>query len=546
MNIALVSQGLIFIPIILSVLVYILNNKKFNHVVFVGQLAITVLVILLWSHVLDHGVVSILLGGYERTIGIELRIDNLSMLFITMSIIIWWVVLIYSWDQKKKDYKFLFFLLFLEGSFLAILQTNDFFTMFVLVEIITIISAILILYKKDGISVKAGLFYLLFNSFGMMIYLFGLALLYLKTGTLNMSLIREFVSTSDSLSLTYSVIKISYGCFFVSMCVKAAIFPVYEWLPRAHTAAPAHISALLSGLLVKTGVFGLIRVLWVFEYDHISSYLFFLGFFTAISGILFAISQKDIKGILSFHTISQIGLITMSLANFTDIGLIGAYTHIFNHFLFKSILFLGAGIIINEYGVRRVTEIHGIGKSHPILTMCMGVGILSITGAPMFIGVLSKGIMKYSASSDLQTILFNIVSIGTLVSFIKFSKIFFGEPFKYKKINKKQISAILVLVSLCFITFIVQLNVIPEFVSINNEGVSEKLAIVIKSVSEKSITANYYFEYILMALAAFIIYWLFVKTESKILKVFRHFRMKFQDAIIFLILFLVLTIQVIN
>ena len=541
-KIMLVSQFLIFIPIIISVFIYILNKKIFNYSVYLIQTLVTVGVGWLWKICIQEGIVKFTLGGWSKQIGIEFKIDNLSLLFMTMAVIIWWIIIIYAWHQKKSDFKFLFFLMFLEGCFFGFIQVNDFFTLFVLIEIITIISAILILYKKDGISLKAGLYYLLFNSFGMMIYLFGVALLYLKAGTLNMSLVKVFLMQQEFMSVDYSVIQVSFACFFVSMCVKAALLPVYEWLPRAHTAAPSHISALLSGLLVKSGIYGLIRILDIYQVDSMYQMMFYLGFFTAISGILFAISQKDIKGILAFHTISQIGLIMMSLASHSDIGTIGAYMHMFNHFLFKSLLFLGAGIIINEYGVRRVSEIRGIGRAHPLLTLCMFIGIFSITGAPLFVGFLSKNMIKLSMASVLHLNLFKLVSLGTMISFIKFSRIFFGEPLKHKKINKGQSTGVVMLAVLCMITFITQLDILPSFIRINGMY-SDSLKEAIYYIKEASYDNQYILEYLAYMTIAWVILKLFVKSNSKFWHGIRHFRMKFQDAIVTLLFFLVLVLN---
>ncbi|MBI9013321.1 MAG: hypothetical protein JEZ08_13895 [Clostridiales bacterium] len=538
----LISQLLIFIPIIISIFIYILNKKLFNYSVYLIQTVITVLLVWLWDICLKEGIIRFTLGGWSRQSGIEFKIDNLSLLFITMGVIIWWVILIYAWNQKKTDFKFLFFLMFLEGCFFGFVQINDFFTLFVLIEIITIISAILILYKKDGISLKAGLYYLLFNSFGMMVYLLGVALLYLKAGTLNMSLVKLFLMEQDYMSVDYTVIQVSFTCFFVSMCVKAALLPVYEWLPRAHTAAPSHISALLSGLLVKSGIYGLIRILEVYQVDSVYQVMFYLGFFTAISGIIFAVSQKDIKAILAFHTISQIGLIMMSLASHTDIGTIGAYMHIFNHFLFKSLLFLGAGIIINEYGFRRVSEIKGIGRAHPLLTLCMFIGILSITGAPLFVGFLSKSMMKLSMVSELHLNLFRLVSLGTMVSFIKFSRIFFGEPVKNKKINKGQLAGVVMLSALCILTFVIQLDVLPSFLSINDMH-SESLKKSIYYIKKVSYDNQYVLEYLVYMAIAWSTLRLFVKSDAVFWRSIRHFRMKFQDAIVTLLLFFVIVLN---
>lgn len=535
----ILSQGLIFLPIIASVLIYVFNKKWINYIVFPVQGILTLWIYFLWQHVIDHGILSFTLGGWDRSIAIELSIDHLSLMFMTMAVIIWWVVTLYAWKNKQNDFKFLFFLYFLEGCFLAFLQVNDFFTIFVLMEVITIISTILILYKKDGISVKAGLYYLLFNSFGMVIYLFGVMLLYLKVGTLNMSLIAEYLSTHNLMAAEFSLIHLSFACIFVSMCVKAALFPVYDWLPRAHTAAPSYISALLSGLLVKTGIYGLIRVLSVFKVHEIYSFMFYLGFFTALSGIIFAISQKDIKGILAFSTISQIGMIIMSLSALNDVGMIGAYMHIFNHVLFKSLLFLGAGIIINEYGVRRVTEIRGIARAHPLLTACMTVAILSITGAPLFIGFLSKSMMKLSSETFLHDGLFRLINLGTIVYFIKFSSIFFGKPKRKKTIKKGQLISIVIMTSLMVVIYFVQLDFIPTFMQINGLAMSYELSNAILYIENALYDGYYLLEYILMVMAAYVIYKLVIRPEAVIWHYLRQFRIKFQDAVLLLIIFLI-------
>lgn len=540
-NIMFITQMMIFIPIVISILIFILNRQAFNYGVFLAQGLQSIVLYLIWNHLTKNGVILYTLGGWSREIGIELKIDNLSFLFLLMSTIIWWIVLIYAWNQKKSDFKFLFFLMFLEGCFNAYVMANDFFTLFVLIEIITIISTILILYKKDGISIKAGLYYLLFNSFGMAFYLFGLVFLYLKVGTENMTVMTEMFHSSSFLSVESSFVYVSFACFFVALCVKAALFPVYDWLPRAHTAAPAYISALLSGLLVKSGIYGLLRLLDVFHFIDIYSLLFYLGFFTAISGFMFAISQKDIKAILAFHTISQIGLIIMSLATASDIGLLGAYLHIFNHFLFKSILFLGAGIIINEYGVRRVTEIRGIASAHPVLTLCMAVAILSITGAPLFIGFLSKTMIKMSMMTKAQEIMVQIVSFGTLVSFIKFSKIFFGEPGYTKKIKKGQMLGMLLLTGLCIVTFIIELDIVPKFIQING-SVSQEIYKSLDYINKAAFGSKYLLDYMIMASGAFIIYSIFVKNGNKLWYSLRHFRIRFQDAIVSLMVFLILVL----
>ena len=132
MNPVIYSQALIFVPILVSVMIYVLNKNWFSYSVFCAQTVVSFLLVRLWQYVLQEGIITFTLGGWTREIGIEFRIDNLSLIFMTMAVIIWWVVLIYAWQQKKRDFKFQFFLMFLEGCFIAYVQGNDFFTLFVL------------------------------------------------------------------------------------------------------------------------------------------------------------------------------------------------------------------------------------------------------------------------------------------------------------------------------------------------------------------------------------------------------------------------------
>jgi multicomponent Na+:H+ antiporter subunit D len=325
------------------------------------------------------------------------------------------------------------------------------------------------------------------------------------------------------------------------MCVKAALFPVYDWLPRAHTAAPAYISALLSGLLVKTGIYGLIRFIDIYNVPEIFPLIFWLGFFTALSGIVFAVAQKDIKGILAFHTISQIGLIIMSISMNSETGMVGAYMHIFNHFLFKSLLFLGAGIIINEYGKRRVTEIRGVATAHPILSLCMFSAVLAITGAPLFVGFLSKTMMKLSMSNDLYLLLFQVVSVGTIISFLKFSKIFIGVPEKRNRLNRTQMTAMVVLTVIMIATFIYQPVLIEKIYTINSE-VATGLHKNVDYLKHALYDGKYLVDYLTLILIGLFLYKLLVNPNNRFWHFIRHFKVKFQDAMISLISFTILVL----
>lgn len=523
----LIPIYLIFIPILTSITIYILHNKYINYSVFLSQGLLTILSIRYYISFDENTTKTIVFGGWSKEIGIALKNDYLSLIFILLTIFLWWIVLIYCWDKRKSDYKFFFFLLFLEGAFLGLLQTNDLFNLFVFIEIATIISSILILYKKDGYSVRAGLYYLLFNSVGMIFYLMGLIFLYNLTGTLNMDIITERIIPlrgTDSIRLSYIFMIAAIG-------VKSAFFPVYNWLPKAHSAAPSSISALLSGLLVKSGLYAFIRLNSMYGIETFKEFFFFLGFFTALSGAIFANSQKDIKQLLAFSTISQIGIIVMGLSSLYGKTFYGGIFHILNHALIKSLLFLGAGIIINTYGKRRMTEIRGVFKTLPFTSILMIIGMLSIIGTPFFNGFISKEIIKYGIKDvTYKTYMFNILNIGTTIALIKLAQIFFGEPHEKRRSSYGENISMFLLAVVCILTGIF-------FVPIGRTLFYIDLTFI------KLFTPSVWINYFLTLIIAYLSYRFFISKDLSIIKRVRHMNISFGAANFLLVLFVFLMIM---
>lgn len=451
MNIDLIPVLLILIPVITGVLIYITHHYKFNMLVFLGQSIVTGLALRYYFYV-DRlkGEVFLNLGNWSEKISIVLKNDYISMTFIFLTIIMWWMVIIYSWKERKKDSKFYFFLLFLEGVFFGLLQTNDLFNLFVFIEITTIISTILILYKMTGESVRAGLYYLLFNSVGIMFFLIGMAFIYYSEGTLNINTLTGRINIIQGLNLT----NISYISIMAAIGVKSAFFPVYNWLPKAHSAAPSVISALLSGLLVKSGLYVFIRINSMYGLETFREFFIILGLFTAISGGIFAVSQKDIKQILAFSTVSQIGIIMIGL-NQVDGDIIGGILHIINHAFFKSMLFLSAGIIIKTYKENDTNIIRGIFHELPLIGIFILVGFFSLSGMPIFNGYISKSIIKYGINNDFVINTMHFIDILTITYFMRILQIF-KEPeelkikYKIKSCNNSKVPVV-ILGLLCII-----------------------------------------------------------------------------------------------
>jgi len=455
--------GAIFLPLTLAILMYVMNNRTFNGIIFFFQGIQSYLVFNMYKAVFDHDMISYIIGEWPAGIGIELRLDKLSLLFIILNTMAFWAIYLYSWEEKSRDHKYLFFMTFLQGSLVALFLVYDLFSMYILIELVTILAAILITYKKDGTAVKAGLFYLLYNSFGMSLFLIGIIIMYIASGSLNIAVVSQVTQgLSDQIHIRFAI-----ACFLVSFSLKSALVPVYSWLPLAHGSAPSSVSALLSGLMVKIGLFGLIRLQNTFSVPFLYQSLMVVGICTAILGSAFAIFQSDIKRLLAYSTISQVGLMVVSISTGFENGLYGGLLHLVNHFSFKVLLFLCAGILISNTGERHIKKIRGVMSASPFVGVGLVIGVLGITGAPFFNGSISKHIIKESVDGHLMTMLLYLVNFGTLVSFIKLSQVLKGKSHYRYQMNPVKLMSIGLMSLLVLAMFPVGLSTTIQVAHIN-------------------------------------------------------------------------------
>ncbi|MFP4177959.1 MAG: complex I subunit 5 family protein [Acholeplasmataceae bacterium] len=417
----------VFVPILSALIVYLFKNERSVSTIFVAQLALIVLFVLYALHIGEHPEDALLVfGNLDARFAISFYNDDLSLTFVGLSILMWTVIALYTYRTNKSQTQFIFFLMFLEGVFLALIQTNDLFNLFVFLELTTVLVTILIAYKKTGKSFRAGIYYLLLNTVAAMFFLIGIILIYYAYGTINIAILTEemaFHSATDT-------VRLAYVFMMSGISVKAALFPVFMWLPRAHGVAQSTISALLSGLIVKGALYLFIRInreMFALADYAMHDVFFWLGTITAFIGVVFALTQKDLKQILAYHTISQVGIMLMGLSSAVDFSYFGGLLHVLNHALFKGLLFLCAGVIIATYRTKKYDRIHGLFRTMPYLSVLLIIAMLSISGAPFFNGFVSKTMVKYAFQDDpVKMALFTAINLGTIASFIKFSMILFG------------------------------------------------------------------------------------------------------------------------
>jgi multicomponent Na+:H+ antiporter subunit D len=339
--------------------------------------------------------------------------------------------------NRDKDYMnplFIFLFLGLQGLINGIFLSYDLFNAYVLIEVSTVTVSILIMYKRDSRSMYDGMIYLLVNMFAMVFFLMGIGYLYKLFGVLDFASLKNAIANIENPKTLF----LPYAFIITGVSLKAALMPLFSWLPKAHgtPSAPSIVSAVLSGIYVKTGVYLLIRVHELFSPLPMNEAFVIMGIVTAVLGFTFAIAQKDIKLILAYHTISQVGLILIGISSSSATQQAGGLYHLFNHGIFKALLFLIAGLLIETYHTRDITKMHALWERSKFLTVILLVAVFSITGAPFFSGGYSKYFIAYGENGLVMLLIMQFINLGTVLSFVKFFKLM--PPLKHKSQAKLQ------------------------------------------------------------------------------------------------------------
>jgi multicomponent Na+:H+ antiporter subunit D len=332
------------------------------------------------------------LGGWPTPIGIDLRLDSLATLLLLVINIVGLAVALYSVDYMRRytasGYFYGLFLLMVTGMN-GVVLAGDLFNLYVFLEVAAVASYSLVAFGCAHEELEASFKYIVLGSLSSALILIGVALVYGITGTLNMA----HMATRIAGTGMNAPLLLAFGLFIVGFSFKAALVPFHAWLPDAHPAAPAPVSAMLSGVLIKAlGIYVLARLAFnVFgAADSELSLLRWLGVLSMIAGGLLAAGQNDIKRLFAYSSISQVGFIVLGLGLGTPLGLVGALYHLVNHAMFKSLLFLNAGAVEYATGTRNLRKLGGLNKALPVTGATSLVGSMSIAGIPPFNGFWSK------------------------------------------------------------------------------------------------------------------------------------------------------------
>lgn len=426
-----------------------------------------ILSVLTLEYVAQTGAFVYKVGHFEAPWGNEIKIGYLESI---MSIVFTFVAALITWasfysvdyEIKEKNIKLYYTLCsILLASLLGIVYSNDIFNCFVFIEISSIAACGIVVVKDKKENIKAAIKYLILSSLGSGLVLMGIAFLYSITGNLNVDYIhQELVKVS---SLYHNTLIIALGLFTVGLGVKSAMFPLHIWLPDAHTYAPSSSSALLSSLVLKAYILLYIKIVYrVFGIEIVKALpvleiVLILGAAGMLSGSVLALLQKDLKRMIAYSSVAQIGYIFFGIGLGSTLGLVAAVFHIISHALTKAALFLVAGNIIERIHSKEISRLKGIGIEMPITLGVFIVCALSMVGIPLFVGFNSKWNFALAIIDSNRIFFIAVLVASSLLNALYYLPIivnaFFGEEnikdMVYKS-KEKPVTALLPVLILAF------------------------------------------------------------------------------------------------
>ena len=390
----------------------------------------------------DAGPLAIQTGAWPAPFGITLVADRLSALLALVSVIVLLIVLVYAvgqgvaegraGDVRRDRTRFVFYpcyLVLASGVCFAFL-TGDLFNLFVAFEVMLTASYVLITLQAGPAAVRSAMTYIVVSLLASALFVTAVGFVYAATGTVNFADLRGAVAElPDGVRLALALLLI------VVFGIKAALFPLYFWLPDSYPVAPAPVTAVFAGLLTKVGVYAIIRTQTLIFPDDTGVtglVLLVMAGLTLVLGIFGAIAQNEIKRVLSFTIVSHIGFIIMGLGFFTLAGIAGAVLYVVHHIVIQTTLFCVEGLVERRAGTGELDRISGLAHRSPLLAALFALPALSLAGVPPFSGFVAKlALLDAGAQASSWVIVGVAVAVSLLTLYamgLVWGSAFWGSP----------------------------------------------------------------------------------------------------------------------
>jgi multicomponent Na+:H+ antiporter subunit D len=424
MNIALALP--IVVPLLGAALSMLVKQLFFQRLISFVALGISLAssIVVVAKVATDDEILVSRLGGWPSQIAITLVADRLAALMLIVSISIVALVLVYSIGQQAADEHSTAYhpvYLVLAAGIAQAFLAGDLFNLFVAFEMLLVASYVLLTLEGTNKQIRSGVTYVVLNVVESTILLLGIGLVFAATGTVSMAeLPARLAALPDGVQTGLNLLLL------VAFGIKAAVFPLYFWLPDSYPTAPSSMTAVFAGLLTKVGVYTIIRTETLLFPGGQSTLLLVIAGFTMIVGVLGAISHAQMKRVLSFHIVSQIGYIILGVGLGTQAALAATVFYLLHHIPVKTSLFLVEGIIERETGSSAFDDIDGLAKRSGFLAVLFIIPALSLAGLPPFSGFLAKfAIVRAGVENGNYTII-TVAIVGSLLTLVSMTKIWMG------------------------------------------------------------------------------------------------------------------------
>lgn len=448
------SEHFVFLPLLIPFVVAILllplrQHRALQRVIAgVAMIALLVVVFSLTVHIRQEGIVVYELGGWPAPFGIVMAVDLFSSLLMLMGVLTAAASVFFAFrsapPQKERFYLYPL-MLFLVAAVNGALMTGDIFNLYVFFELILIASYLLFAHGGKPGQLKESFKFLLLNSVSSAFLLIGIGGLYALTGTLNMAdLAVKVAALADK-----RIVAALSSVFLFAFGVKAALVPLFFWLPRTYAEVPTPVAALSAAVGTKVGVYALYRMFTLIFIHHVEftheTLLMVIAVLTMVIGVFGAIAQMDFKRLLAFHIVSQIGYMILGLAVMSVAGVAGGIMHIMFNMIIKPALFLIAGATEASTGTTDLRKMSGLIHYTPALAFIFLLGGLGLAGVPPMSGFISKVTLFYAGFSGGHYVATGIgvaVSFLTLFSMIKiFRMVYWGPKDGLSEVQMKTLPA---------------------------------------------------------------------------------------------------------
>jgi len=415
----------ILIPFTFIILLILFRTERSSRYLGpIGSFILLLVSVYLFYQVTKAGVLTLQMGGWKAPFGITIVVDYLSALMLIISAIIIFSIALYALHFLPKETSLNKFFIFFFGLAMGLngaFVTGDVFNLFVWFEVMLMSSFVLISMGRKKEQLEGGIKYLAINLIGSLLFLAGIGLLYGKTGTLNMANLAEILKNDDQAILLNTAAVL----FFIAFGIKAAVFPLYFWLPASYHTPNITISSLFAGLLTKVGVYTLIRFFTLFfvhdpQFWH--QLILAIAGLTMVTGGMAAAAHYETRRILSYHIISQIGYMLMGLGIFTPLAIAGGIYFIIHNMIAKTNTFLVAGMINKLRNTYELKDIGGLFKQSPLLAFLFVIPAFALAGVPPISGFFAKFILVKAGIENgnyVITAVAIITAMFTLYSMIK-------------------------------------------------------------------------------------------------------------------------------